>query len=85
MVRSIEDVIAVLEEKHGFSFADDVVADATAKRDAKPSSEEAQSVDLKKMTREQIVDHAADVHGLELDPKSPKPELIAAVEEARKE
>lgn len=85
MSLSLDDVIAVLEEKHGFSFADDVVADAIAKKDKKESAEQSKDADLKKMTREQIVDHAAEVHGLELDPKAPKPELLAAVEEARKE
>lgn len=38
-------------------------------------------VDLNKMTKAQIVDHAAATHGLELDPKLRHDELVAAVEE----
>ena len=41
-------------------------------------------VDFHAMTKQQIVEHAADVHGLELDPSAPKAELIAAVEDAQK-
>lgn len=83
MSLSLDDVIAVLEEKHGFSFADDVVADAVAKKDKKESADESKDADLKKMTKAEIVEHASDVHGIDLDASKPKPELIAAVEEAR--
>jgi hypothetical protein len=40
-------------------------------------------VDLTAMTKQEIIDHAAEVHGLELNPGSKKDELIAAVQEAQ--
>jgi hypothetical protein len=39
-----------------------------------------QSVDLSKMTKEQLIAHAAEVHGLTLEPAAIKADLIAAIQ-----
>jgi hypothetical protein len=39
-----------------------------------------QSVDLSKMTKEQLIAHAAEVHDLTLEPASSKADLIAAIQ-----
>ena len=49
--------------------------DSALRLDNEPSA-----VDLSSMTKAEIVDHAKDVHGLDLDPKTNKDDLIAAVE-----
>jgi hypothetical protein len=41
-------------------------------------------VDLNGLTKAQLVDHAAEVHGVELDPKLTRPELIAAIEKEQR-
>jgi len=41
-------------------------------------------VDFHSMTKQELVDHAQSVHGLELDPTDTKANLIAAVEDAQK-
>jgi len=43
-----------------------------------------EKVDLASMTKAEIVEHAAEVHGLELDHSATKDELIEAVQEAEK-
>lgn len=48
---------------------------------ATPAAPVEPAPDLSKMTKAEIVAHAAEVHGLELDPSLKKDELIAAVEE----
>lgn len=40
------------------------------------------SSDLSKMTKDQLVAHAAEVHGLALDPSTKKDELVAAIQDA---
>jgi len=63
-----------------------------ADRNPKPATEApaaappkpAEPVDLTKMTKAEIVEHAAEVHGLELDHTATKDELIEQVKEAEK-
>jgi hypothetical protein len=37
---------------------------------------------LEEMTKQQLIDHAKEVHGVELDKKTPRPELINAIKTA---
>ena len=68
------------------------IAKAEADRNPKPATEApaaappkpAEPVDLTKMTKAEIVEHAAEVHGLELDHTATKDELIEQVKEAEK-
>lgn len=40
---------------------------------------------LERMTKQQLVDHAAEYHDLELDPKKPREELLTAVKTAQQQ
>lgn len=53
---------------------------AAAEQAAKLAKEAATPVDLTKLKKEDLVSHAADVHGLELDPSLKKDEMIEAIE-----
>jgi hypothetical protein len=46
-------------------------------------SKAVEPVDLGAMTKQQLIEHAAEVHNLELNPGSKKDELIAAVQDAQ--
>lgn len=56
-------------------------ADDTDRVAAEPDDEK--PIDLTTMTKQQLIDHAAEVHGLELQPGQKKDEMIAAVQEAQ--
>lgn len=43
------------------------------------------TTDLKNMTKAELVEHAAEVHDLELDPKLKHDELVAAIQEKQQE
>ncbi len=47
------------------------------------AADDAGDLDLGKLTKPQLVAHAAEVHSLELNVNAPKPDLIAAIEEAK--
>lgn len=60
---------------------DKPVADVKPAKPA-PVVEEPEPVDLDSMTKAEIVEHAADVHGLELDHNASKADLIDQVKAA---
>src|ERR1700761_2189619 len=60
-----------------------VVTLANDQSNAPDANDGSSSVDLNKMSKAQIVEHAKDEHGLDLDVELKKPDLIAKVQEAQ--
>jgi hypothetical protein len=50
---------------------------------ATPVAQNGQEVDLRSMSKAELIAHAGEVHGLDLDPSAKKDELIAAIEDKK--
>lgn len=73
------------EKRPGFGILEvvpqiSVIVPAVA---ATPLASESEPVDLNAMTKAELIAHAGEVHGLDLDPTAKKDELIAAIEEKK--
>lgn len=86
--KDIQEIPAWVGEQEAFKTAtqDGTVTEVEVKtvvvKKQPPVEMQAPPVDLQKLSKEDLVAHAQEVHGLSLDPRLKKDEMIEAIEEA---
>lgn len=85
--RDVQQVPDWLADQEAFQNAtksgEIMVVQVASPEKPKPLAEVAQVLDLSKMSKDELIVHASEVHGLELDKGLKKDEMIAAIEEAK--